>query len=313
MYVFSIIIPHYNVPALLERCVDSIPMREDVQVIVVDDCSPASEELNATFQRLRRRKNLELYVTPQGGSAGRARNVGLDHAKGKWLLFADADDFFDASISVVMDGYADATEDVLFFNHRSVMSEDITKVSSRKSEENDPFEDIKKTGDESYFRFHFHVPWSKMVNRGFVETNGIRFDETRYANDAMFSVLVGCKAKTIKAVDIPVYVYTEREGSLCSGFCSKPGEAAIRAKVALRLYKVIREHKKQAHQEYIVFLRCILWNKEFHDYFAIYHTNSDFGISKRELRRIACRTGWRYYMFVLWLISKELWCSVKGK
>ena len=36
---YSIIIPHYNVPNLLLRCVRSIPVREDIQVIVVDDCS----------------------------------------------------------------------------------------------------------------------------------------------------------------------------------------------------------------------------------------------------------------------------------
>ena len=35
--LYSIIIPHYNLPKLLRRCLQSIPEREDVQVIVVDD------------------------------------------------------------------------------------------------------------------------------------------------------------------------------------------------------------------------------------------------------------------------------------
>ena len=37
---FSSIIPHYHIPDLLMRCVDSIPVRDDIQVIAVDDCSP---------------------------------------------------------------------------------------------------------------------------------------------------------------------------------------------------------------------------------------------------------------------------------
>lgn len=93
MYNFTIIVPHYNTPQLLERCIASIPGREDVQIIVVDDCSFDTSELCETFEKLKLRHNFELYRTPQGGSAGRARNIGLDHAKGKWLIFADADDF----------------------------------------------------------------------------------------------------------------------------------------------------------------------------------------------------------------------------
>ncbi len=37
--VFSIIIPHHNIPDLLGRCLRSIPERDDIQVIVVDDNS----------------------------------------------------------------------------------------------------------------------------------------------------------------------------------------------------------------------------------------------------------------------------------
>ena len=44
---YSIIIPHKNIPALLQRCLDSIPSREDIQIIVVDDNS-SSTEVNFT-------------------------------------------------------------------------------------------------------------------------------------------------------------------------------------------------------------------------------------------------------------------------
>ena len=36
---YSIIIPHRNIPLLLRRCLDSIPRRMDIQIIVVDDNS----------------------------------------------------------------------------------------------------------------------------------------------------------------------------------------------------------------------------------------------------------------------------------
>ena len=39
MINYSIIIPHKNSPELLERCLNSIPERKDIEIIVVDDCS----------------------------------------------------------------------------------------------------------------------------------------------------------------------------------------------------------------------------------------------------------------------------------
>ena len=45
---YSIVIPHYNLPALLRRCLGSIPQRDDIQVIVVDDGS--SEESKSALE-----------------------------------------------------------------------------------------------------------------------------------------------------------------------------------------------------------------------------------------------------------------------
>ena len=43
MINFSFIIPHKNTPDLLQKCLDSIPRRDDVQIIVVDDNSDADK------------------------------------------------------------------------------------------------------------------------------------------------------------------------------------------------------------------------------------------------------------------------------
>jgi glycosyltransferase involved in cell wall biosynthesis len=39
MINYSFIIPHHNSPKLLERCLNSIPQRDDIEIIVVDDNS----------------------------------------------------------------------------------------------------------------------------------------------------------------------------------------------------------------------------------------------------------------------------------
>ena len=67
---YSIIIPHYDIPDLLVRCLKSIPVREDVQVIVVDDCSPGNEEYAARYPELTR-PFVEFYATASHGGAER--------------------------------------------------------------------------------------------------------------------------------------------------------------------------------------------------------------------------------------------------
>lgn len=116
-FLYSIIIPHYNSPDLLARMLMSIPEREDIQVIVVDDCSKADEV--SKLQSLQH-TNLELYLQTENHGAGYARNVGLDHAKGKWVLVVDADDVFAENAFDVFDKYKDSDVDYLCYIVQSV-------------------------------------------------------------------------------------------------------------------------------------------------------------------------------------------------
>lgn len=302
MYNYTVIIPHYNIPRLLERCVNSIPMREDVQVIVVDDCSPKSKDINITFEKLRQRPNLELYSTPKGGSAGRARNVGLDNAKGKWLVFADADDFFDIAVGELLDSCLNASEDVIYFRCRSVMSNDINIPSQRISNESKYFTASMTKEIELHFRTEIHVPWGKIIKRNFIEDNQIRFDETLYANDAMFAVLTGCKANSINLANINAYVLTERPDSLCGNFFRKSGEAGIRAKVALRVNKVIAEYGyDKGYNDPEMFIKLVVLNHDFSALCEILCHNEDYGVTKPDILRIVRATGKRYFPIYLWL------------
>lgn len=305
MYNFTIIIPHYNIPTLLCRCVASIPERDDLQIIVVDDCSPDTQDLRDTIDKLMLRNNLEFYYTMRGGSAGGARNVGLDHAKGKWLIFADADDFFDRCLSEIMDKYLYAKEDVIYFNFRSVLSEDILQPSKRESVYNEFFNLYDRDHKEDNFRFLYCPPWGKMIKRSLVVDNNIRFEETRYANDVMFSVLIGCNAKSILPINISAYVLTERRGSLANDFCCKPGETAIRTGVALRVRKTIEEYGYTFQYDYQTYIRILLWNREFKDLFNFYHSIADYGLSKFNILDIVYHTGRRFRFICLWLIWKD--------
>ena len=238
---FSIIIPHYNIPDLLMRCLKSIPVSEDIQVIVVDDNSLDSDTYLDRYPELSR-PYLEFIRTTKGGGAGYARNVGLEHAKGKWLLFVDADDFYVENMYEIILSCVETNADVIYFKAKSCYSDDIDKTSDRHVLFNNFINDYLRTGNDEPIRANHTVLWGKMIQREFVEHHCFRFDEIKYSNDVLFSVHVGCCANCIKVINTPLYVVTWRPGSLTSLFCSKPGELAIRTEVTFQRHKYLNQN-----------------------------------------------------------------------
>lgn len=90
---FSIVIPVYNREKEIRRALNSCLTQTytDLEVIVVDDASldktvVAAEEVAAADRRVR------LYRHPQNKGVCPARNTGIDHCRGEWVLFLDSDD-----------------------------------------------------------------------------------------------------------------------------------------------------------------------------------------------------------------------------
>ena len=236
MVVYSIIIPHYGIPELLRRCLASIPQREDFQIIVVDDHSPDFDTYRGRYPDLFR-EGVTWLQTPQNGGAGLARNVGLDKATGMWLLFADADDLFAEDMEELLDAYKDAEEDIIYFRHRRVMSDNLEEPARRDRWMDGMFDRYFESGDDRELRFNHCVPWAKMTRRSLVEENGLRYDEVRYSNDIMFNITAASKARSVRVVNRELYVLTQRPGSLTDSFGRKPGELQARADVCLRAHK----------------------------------------------------------------------------
>ena len=81
-FKYSIIIPHKNNPDLLTRCLASIPQRDDLQIVVVDDNSDPSIVDFDNFPIKNDEKNIVVF-DKSGKGAGRARNIGVEKASGE--------------------------------------------------------------------------------------------------------------------------------------------------------------------------------------------------------------------------------------
>ena len=208
---YSIIIPHHNSPSLLQRLLNSIPERNDLEVIVVDDNS--DEEKRAYSSR----SDVKiLYIDKlQTRGAGKARNEGLAVAQGKWLLFADADDFYKEGFVNVLDKYVDSSCDVVYFDADSVDSNTFKPTPGRTRTLNRIVASYASgISDEDEIRYKTHIPWNKMVRRSLIDKYNICFEEVAQGNDAMFSFLVGYYADKIDVIQQKLYVYTYTTNSI---------------------------------------------------------------------------------------------------
>lgn len=238
---YSIIIPHYDIPHLLERLLNTIPEQKDIQVIVVDDCSPGSDTYLEKYMFLKR-NNVEFYVTDKNGGGGHARNVGLKYAKGKWILFADADDIFINGFDCIIDKYYLSEEDIIYFQIDSIDSSTLSKKSKRCIEKNREIEMYMQTKEDKGLRYCQSEPWGKMIKKKIITQHKIQFDECEVANDYFFSVQAGFYAKKVKGVTDTIYTVITRRNSVGNeGWRNSFPKLCIRLAVAIKVQLFLQE------------------------------------------------------------------------
>lgn len=241
-YLISVVIPHYNTYELLYRCLSSIPQRKDIQIIVVDDHSPNLHNLYNTIEEF---KQVELVVLPINSGAGRARNEGLKIAKGKWIIFSDADDYFTEGAFDVFLRHINDTQDIIYYKVISKGSDNKT-IESRDTKYNGLIDNyiLKRPHSEDQLKYRYYVPWGKMVKNEFIRKHNISFEEIRYSNDVLFGLMSANLASSISAYCEIVYCVTNRKDSLTKDISEKAFmcryEAAVRHNIFLKEIKASR-------------------------------------------------------------------------
>ena len=215
--LLSIIIPHYENADGLEILLnsiftDSIKYPEiTFEVLVIDDYS--CEHTQKELIKLQSKYDFKLYHNNSIKSAGTCRNIGIDNSCGKWLLFADSDDYYLPDFLKRVSKYFDSDYDIVFFPPIS-REYGTNKESDRHIYYLKLITDYKYNNDELPLRIKWHPSWSKLIKKEFVFQNNIKFDSILAGNDVYFSIYIGLKANTINIDDSNIYCVNKRQISL---------------------------------------------------------------------------------------------------
>lgn len=310
MINYSIIIPHYDIPDLLVRCLKSIPDRKDIQVIVVDDCSPKFDTYKDRCVEFTSTK-LEIYQTPHKCcGAGAARNIGLNYAKGKWIVFADADDYFEDCFDDILSEYEHSDYDVVYFKANSVDS--YTKMPEDRNQQLNAFIDQAVLDSNGIFnlRYLFGEPWCKLVKREIIEQNFIRFEETIIHNDTAYSYQVGYFCNIVGVDNRQLYCVTKRMQSVYNQ--QSIDRYLARVGVFARKYNYLKQRGVFVLEEWFIFPTIVQFIKKL----DVKHTWECMHILHQngvERKMIIKKTLSYLKQYIYRKIQINIFCPKKGK
>lgn len=264
---YSVIIPHYNSVVLLKRLLGSIPDRDDIQVLVVDDVS----DLECFNSIVCTATNVSISRLDEKGFAGGARNFGLSMALGKYVIFADCDDIFSEEAFAIFDGAAQSNYDLVLFKTSSFL-EGSDRIGSR-----DDYRNNRLLSRPRVAALGAVGPVAKLVSRSLVEEHGLYFSSVIAANDVAFSIKLACVATRIKVVQKVVYLISEGRHTLSSDVSLDKALSRLqeqRKRITLvRKYRPVSMFKYcLSHSRYISFIRdserlsSFVYDEEFKKY-----------------------------------------------
>lgn len=206
----SIIIPVYNYESVLEKMLQSVLNQQTkyrYEVIIVDDGSrePAKEIL----RKYEKRPPVTVIYQENRGISG-ARNTGLEHARGKYIMFVDCDDTVHSDIvERMMDEACRTDVDIVIGAHALVKEKDGVEISRRKDIYSPKNLEGYRDGDS--IMNYPGLPWGKVYKRELFDK--VRFPVNYWYEDTIVHFLLFRLAKSYSYLPEVLYDYRWYEGN----------------------------------------------------------------------------------------------------
>ena len=216
MIKVSIIVPVYNTASYLRRCLNSLCEQtlKEIEIILVNDGSTdQSAEIMDAF-KAKYPEKIKIFEKENGGQAT-ARNMGILNASGKYIGFADSDDYVDTDIFEKMYDIAEKRNaDYAECNYHCIY------------ECNNRTKEIRTRGRIRQYKNQRDMlidpqvsPWNKLYRKDIMQDEKVLFPEGVIYEDTAFYIKMIPHIKNPVYLDEKLVYYCVRENSTMT--CNK--------------------------------------------------------------------------------------------
>lgn len=250
----SVIMPVWNSEKYLPEAIESVIFQtyKNWELWLVDDGSTDNSALiGQKYSDIDTRIHL---VTKKNGGVSSARNAGLEHAQGDYVLFVDADDVIDQDmfeflVSIMRENDADLSVCGYYINNtpQTRRAESAMKMSR--------VEAAKRIAGWRQSLMKGYVV-NKLFRRELIEKHKLRFDEKTFiCEDLLFCEQYVWNCKSIFYDPVPKYHYITRAESAMHGAVSEK-----RMSVFETYPKIIKVCRQYGNEELDRFIEITYWN-----------------------------------------------------
>jgi glycosyltransferase involved in cell wall biosynthesis len=214
MIKLSVIIPMYNVEKYIVNCIQSVYKQhideKEFEVILVDDESP-DNSLQLAQSAITSFNNVKTISQKNKGLGG-ARNTGIKHAEGKYVLFLDSDDWYiENSLAHVLAMALKNKTEILEFGAQQI---DINGKIINSIQPDNRLESIIDGIDYKKSTKSINSACNKLYDREFLIKNDLWFSEKIYAEDLEFNTRAFFLSKRVLSTNHIVACFLQQPNSI---------------------------------------------------------------------------------------------------
>ena len=279
---YSIIIPIYNAEATLHRCLDSLVGQQfsDYELLLINDGS--TDDSDAICREYANTYSCVRYFAKENGGVSSARNLGLEQAKGEYILFVDSDDYVaDNYFTAISAAVKDTSPDLLLFGYCNLGDKSAEWSTGEFYESTEA--GVAKQVTSALRRYLFSSLWNKVFKREIINEYQLEFkSDLDIGEDQTYVFEYTMNIKTIASItDILYFEDTANCYSLSRK--ARPYLTEQLMEVNRRMYEAYRfkEHSPQA-------ARCYETALSWMTYRSVYSSSKEllkFNYSSKQRRQ----------------------------
>lgn len=207
----SIIVPVYNASLYLERLNHSLVNQsyKNLEIIYVNDGS-TDNSLEILYE-FKNNDDRILIVNQENSGPAISRNTGLIYSTGKYVTFADSDDFIDYNmIEKMYQKIIEEEAEIVICNYRDIFVDGtIARVNNNAA--NFYGNSIYQNPELLFIK---PAVWNKMIKKDLIYLNDIKFEKAHIGEDLAFTLKLLSKTNKVVGITDVLYNYVLHQNTI---------------------------------------------------------------------------------------------------